>query len=101
MLKKYILGTLGIAFALTGCVSTKTYRIAQDDTAACLKEKQALSQQVDALNKEKTDLTQAAAEKDTEISKLKATYDELVGNLKNEISSGQIQVTQLRDKLTL
>jgi len=89
MLKKYILGTLGIAFALTGCVSTKTYRIAQDETAACLKEKQALSQQVDALNKEKTDLTQAAAEKDTEISKLKGTYDELVGNLKNEISSAR------------
>jgi chemotaxis protein MotB len=101
MLKKINLEILGVAFALIGCVSTKTYRIAQDQTAACLKDKLALSQQVDALNKEKVDLAQAAAEKDTEISKLKGTYDELVGNLKNEISSGQIQVTQLKDKLTL
>jgi len=101
MNKKYVLLSPCLVFALTGCVSTKAYKMAQDETAACLKDKQALSQQVDALNKEKADLAQASAEKDTEISKLKGTYDELVGNLKNEIASGQIQVTQLKDKLTL
>jgi len=63
MLKKYIFGALGMALFFTGCVSTKTYRIAQDETAACLKDKQALSQQVDALNKEKADLSQASANK--------------------------------------
>lgn len=101
MVQKIVIGVLGMAMVLSGCVSTSTYRKAQNDTATCLTDKQALTQQVDALNKERVALAQASAEKDTELSKLKGTYDELVGNLKNEISSGQIQVTQLKDKLTL
>ncbi len=108
MNNKFVLGAVGAAWILSGCVSTGTYRKAQNETAACLTEKQALSQQkqalsqqVDTLNAEKASLSQASADKDAELAKLKGTYDELVGNLKNEISSGQIQVTQLKDKLTL
>jgi chemotaxis protein MotB len=84
-----------------GCVSTDTYRRSQNETAVCMTDKQKLSQQLDDLSKEKATLMQSSQEKDAELAKLKGTYDEVVGNLKNEISSGQIQVTQLKDKLTL
>ncbi len=108
MLRKIALGILGSFFFLTGCVSTSTYRKAQSDTAACVTDKQALAQQLDsmtherdALTKERDDLTQSTQQKDAEIAKMKGTYDDVVGKLQNEISSGQIQVTQLKDKLTL
>src|SRR5438132_8601816 len=101
MVQKHSIGVWGLAIILSGCVSTKTYRLSQDETAACQKEKQLISGRVEALNLEKDALTHEAAAKESEIAKLKGTYDELVGNLQNEISSGQIQVTQLKDKLTL
>src|SRR5579872_6183147 len=91
--------------ALSGCVSTGTFQKMQSQ---CSTDKQALTQKLDAVNlqldtmsKEKTAIEEAARAKDEEISKLKGTYDDLVGNLKNEIANGQIQVTQLKDKLTV
>ena len=99
---------LGLILALSGCVSTGTYQKAQAQTAMCLTDKQGLAQkldaanqQLDAVSKEKAAIEEAARSKDEEISKLKGTYDDLVGNLKNEIANGQIQVTQLKDKLTV
>ena len=99
--QKYAVGALVIGVIFSGCVSSSKYRLAQSQTATCLTEKDALNRQIDALNKEKSDLAQQSAAKEETISKMKGTYDELVGNLKNEINSGQIQVTQLKDKLTL
>jgi len=101
MLRKINLAVLGISLALEGCVSTDTYRRSQNETAACMTQKQSLAQQVDTLAKQNSDLTQAAADKDAELAKLKGSYDQVVGSLQDEISSGQIQVTQLKDKLTL
>ena len=101
MVRKFDVVIWGITFGLAGCVSTQTYKRSQAETATCLTEKQALSQQIAALGLEKETLVKSDADKEAEISKLKGTYDEVVGNLKNEISSGQIQVTQLKDKLTL
>lgn len=46
-------------------------------------------------------LAQVAREKEAEIAKLTATYDNLVKDLKNEIEAGEIQVTQYRDLLTV
>jgi len=101
MFKKYSIVLPGILAALTGCVSTQRYKLSQADTAACLADKQALNQNIENLNRQNAELAKNSEEKDTELSKLKGTYDELVDNLKNEISSGQIQVTQLKGKLTL
>lgn len=99
---------LGFVIGLSGCVSTGTYQKSQAQTAVCLTDKQAIAQkldaanqQLDAVSKEKAAIEEAARSKDEEISKLKGTYDDLVGNLKNEINNGQIQVTQLKDKLTV
>ena len=92
---------LGCFVLMAGCVSTKEYRRSQSQTEKCQADREALSQQLDAANSEKAALEQATKSKEEEISKLKGTYEDLVGNLKNEIANGQIQVTQLRDKLTL
>lgn len=105
--KDYLLGAITLLL-LGGCVSSSQYRKSQDDLSKCVtdkqglqQDKQGLQQQVDALNSEKTNLAQTAQAKDEEINKLKGTYDQLVGSLKNEIANGEIQVTQLKDKLTL
>ena len=39
--------------------------------------------------------------KEAEINKLKGTYDQLVGNLKDQINAGQIQITQLAGRLSV
>ncbi len=44
---------------------------------------------------------QIAREKEVEIAKVTATYDNLVKDLKKEIEAGEIQVTQYRDLLTV
>ena len=101
MVRRHAIGVAGVVLMLSGCVSTKDYRRAQAETEACLREKQTLGQTVDALTQEKADLAQAAQAKEAELTHVRGTYDELVGNLKNEISSGQIKVTELKGKLTL
>jgi outer membrane murein-binding lipoprotein Lpp len=58
MPKQKVVGILGIALGLTGCVSTQKYQRAQAETAACQTEKQALNRQIDGLNQEKAALTQ-------------------------------------------
>jgi chemotaxis protein MotB len=98
--QEFVLGVIGLMI-LSGCVSSSQYRKSQNDLTKCVTDKQGLQQQVDALNTEKANLTQTAQAKEEEINKLKGTYDQLVGSLKNEIANGEIQVTQLKDKLTL
>lgn len=57
-----------------------------------------LTRERDALAEE---LRRTAQEKDAEIARLQGTYDQLVSSLRNEISRGEIEVTQLRDKLSV
>ncbi len=61
--------------------------------------------EVARLTQETRTLTEQAAqiarEKEAEIAKLAATYDNLVKDLKKEIEAGEIQVTQYRDLLTV
>ncbi len=48
-----------------------------------------------------TDKAKVMEEKEKIIAEMKKTYDNLVTELSNEIKKGEIEVTQLRDKLTL
>jgi len=57
-----------------------------------------LTATVDRLNKQKQLL---AEEKERAISDMKHTYDSLVSELRQEISDGAVQITQLKDKLTV
>jgi len=43
----------------------------------------------------------AIAEKERAIAGVKSTYDSLVSELKQEIKQGEVQITQLKDKLTV
>ncbi len=57
------------------------------------------------LSKENQDLAQKLRDteqaKEAEINKLKGTYDQLVGNLKEQINDGQVQITQLAGRLSV
>ncbi len=59
----------------------------------------------DFLNRENNRLMQKAgeltAEKEAELAKIKETYENLVGEMKGEIESGQIKITQAMDKLSV
>lgn len=57
-----------------------------------------LSTTVDTLSADKQKILE---EKAQAVSKLKTTYDDLVSEMQNEIQEGQIQITQLKDKLSL
>jgi chemotaxis protein MotB len=46
-------------------------------------------------------ITELIKEKEKAITELKGTYDNLVSELNEEIKKGEIEVTQLKDKLTL
>lgn len=64
-----------------------------------------LSQRVAELTQENQDMARKLrdieAAKTEEVNKLKSTYEQLVGDMKNEIANGEVQITQLKDKLTV
>jgi chemotaxis protein MotB len=64
-----------------------------------------LNQRVTELSKENQDLNrkwlETAQAKDAEINQLKGSYDQLVGNLKDEIQAGQVKITQLAGRLSV
>jgi chemotaxis protein MotB len=65
----------------------------------------ALEDELAEKNKEiaqlKAQADQLAQEKERAIAQVKGTYDSLVTELKHEIKQGEIQITQLKDKLTV
>lgn len=64
-----------------------------------------LDEEVTARNREiallKAQADQLAREKEKAIAQVKGTYDSLLTELKQEIKEGEIQITQLKDKLTV
>lgn len=76
------------------------------ETNIALREKQAVSEaergriekQLETLNVRNAALEK---QKEAELQKLKATYDELVGSLKGEIEAGEIQIRRMQDRLSV
>lgn len=61
-----------------------------------------LEQQKAALERElENRIKEISEEKEEEIARLKNAHDELIGDLKKEIEEGQIQITQLADRLSV
>jgi chemotaxis protein MotB len=64
-----------------------------------------LTQRIAELSRENQTLSQKLREteqaKDAEINRLKGTYEQLVGSLKDEIQAGQIKITQLAGRLSV
>jgi len=48
-----------------------------------------------------TRVAEVSQEKESEIDRLKGTYETLVADMKNEIDQGQIKITQLADRLSV
>jgi chemotaxis protein MotB len=71
--------------------NTAKIKALEDELAAKNKEIAALKAQADQL----------AQEKERAVASIKNTYDSLVSELKQEIKQGEIQITQLKDKLTV
>jgi len=61
-------------------------------------DRDALAVKVAALTNEIQELSRR---KEDELGKLKATYDELVSGLKNEIEAGEIQIRRMQDRLSV
>jgi chemotaxis protein MotB len=73
-------------------------RSAEEDKATLQKEGTSLKGRVAEISKQRDT---AMVEKEKAVSDLKGTYDNLVKELNKEIQSGQIAITQLKDKLSL
>jgi chemotaxis protein MotB len=66
--------------------------------------REGLSEEVDQLQAMRDQLSQNLAKREAEVeelSKLSGSYEQLVKDLESEVSSGQIQITQLREGLRL
>ena len=67
--------------------------------------KSELQKRVAEMTREKQDVEKEKEriekEKQAEVDKLKSTYEDLVSDMKSEIEQGSIQITQLKDKLSV
>jgi chemotaxis protein MotB len=110
---KVVAVSLGLVAAVVGALYFFMYRPQQEALASarreasfCAQEAAALKSRVADLEAIQADLQKASAElsarvqeKETELARLRATQDELLSELKQEIADGQIQVERLRDQI--
>lgn len=108
-------GSLSIALGLTlgaGCVSTSKYKKLEANNNGLqqeLKQQQisaqaqatALQEQISDLNKNNDALSQEKAALLKENQESKSQYDSLVGKLQEEVTNGQLQITQYKNMLTV
>lgn len=67
--------------------------------AALDSEKSQLSTQLNQLSTERDQLTQVVQEKDAELARLKATYQDLEEKMKAEIADGEIRLSQVEGRI--
>lgn len=74
----------------------------KDDLKSTIAKLSKLNEELERTKKElEQRLQEVLQAKESEIRRLTSTYDQMVGELKNEISSGEIKITQLQNKLTV
>jgi chemotaxis protein MotB len=103
-MKKQIITTL-LAIAASGCgVSKDEFAAAQRDAAENQKKYEEQAQKTAALEKKVAELEQKNKELTTTSAKLEAKsaqYEQLASSLQNQIASGQIEISELRGKMTV
>ncbi|WP_224362712.1 OmpA/MotB family protein [Hyalangium versicolor] len=77
----------------------QSQKAVEDKLAALDSEKAQLSTQLTQLSSERDQLTQAVQEKDAELARLKATYQDLEEKMKAEIADGEIRLTQAEGRI--
>jgi len=107
-----VIGAIGMALLLGACgVSKDEFAAAQKDAANYKKQFQdeqaktaALQKQVTDLQGQNTQLTQSTTQLTQEKGELEAKskqYEELAGSLKDQIQSGQVEISELKGKMTV
>jgi chemotaxis protein MotB len=108
-------GTGILSVMLAGCISTGTYKKLEEDNKSLQDQYKKLEADCSGLQERYSSLqigysackeqaTQSEKEKAELLAseqKSKATYEQLMGQLKTEVSEGQIAIQQYEDKLTL
>ena len=89
--------TVALLLPLTACVSVSNYRKLELERDALRSNKAALAEELRLLKGETKTLEVRLDQQQGEISQMQGTYDALVAELEDELSSGQVQIEQLRD----
>lgn len=111
-MRNQIIGAVSVGLLLTACgVSKDEFAAAQRDAANNQKKYQdeaqksaALEKKVADLQSQNTQLTQSTTQLTQEKGELEAKskqYEELAGSLKEQIQSGQVEISELRGKMTV
>jgi len=120
------IGLLACLSAGTGCVTQGAYDRAVDERdteisrlereltstsrsvdalgnerTALLTDMEELRGQIDALEREKLDLSGEVREREQKLGDMRNTYDALVTDLESEVASGQLQISRIREGLTV
>lgn len=96
-----ILGMAMLGLVLSGCVSTKKYKKLSADNETLKAERDQISAKAADLEK---NLDQVKKEKEDLAKQNQATlaqYDQIVGQLAQEVQEGQLKVTQYKNMLTV
>jgi chemotaxis protein MotB len=117
-MKKGLVFPLFAALVLAGCVSQSTYNMKTKELAtqndALQAQVKTLSSEVDTLKKDKdavlkdrdalqvkADELAQKAEKAEQLEKSTQTYQDLTKKLEKEIQEGQVQITEMKNRLTM
>jgi chemotaxis protein MotB len=82
---------------LSACVSVSKYRDLEQERDALAAKRAALAKELEGLNGEKASLEGKLEEQQSQLSEMQGTYDALVNELQEELSSGQVKIEQMRD----
>jgi len=113
-MKKGFLFSIFALLLVSGCVSTGKYDLKAKEVDSLAAQKSSLEEQVkkltddtDALKKEKDSLEAKVkelspkAQKAEQLEKATQTYQDLTKKLEKEIQQGQIQIKEMKDRLTM
>jgi chemotaxis protein MotB len=113
-MKKGFLFSIFALLVVSGCVSTGKYDLKAKEVDSLAAQKSSLEEQVkkltddtDALKKEKDSLEAKVkelspkAQKAEQLEKATQTYQDLTKKLEKEIQQGQIQIKEMKDRLTM
>lgn len=113
-MKKGIVFSLLALLMLSGCVSAAKYELKAKEVDSLAAQKGELEEQlkkfnseIEALKKEKAELAAKVedlspkAEKAAQLEKASQTYQDLIKKLEKEIEHGEIQITEMKNRLTM
>jgi chemotaxis protein MotB len=93
-----------VAALLSGslaCVTRGSYDTLARERDALAAQKATLEEHLGSLEASKQELTAELSERERRVAEMRGTYDALVEDLESELSSGQVEIEQLRNGIRL